>query len=143
MTVEIRRVVEFDGSIFERVGIDVFDAPPRAEYLRDYLSDPSHRMVIATSHGEIVGQIAAVLHRHPDKPTELYIDEVAVTPAFQRQGVAQRMMAEMIAWGWELGCIDVWLGTETDNESAKALYARYAEPEPFLMYLWKVHAVDR
>jgi hypothetical protein len=43
----------------------------------------------------VVGQCAAVIHRHPDKVSELYIDEVGVAPAFQRQDIADRNVA-----GW-------------------------------------------
>ena len=32
-------------------------------------------------------------------------------------------------WGRELGCEEAWLGTETDNEPAKALYRRYKPEE--------------
>ena len=39
------------------------------------------------------------------------------------------MMDELFAWGRELGCEEAWLGTETDNEPAKALYRRYAPKE--------------
>jgi acetyltransferase (GNAT) family protein len=55
--------------------------------------------ILALREGEVVAQVAAVIHRHPDKPTERYIDEVGVTPALQRQGIACRMVAEMFALG--------------------------------------------
>ena len=32
------------------------------------------------------------------------------------------MLAEIIQFGKERGCREVWVGTETDNEPAKALY---------------------
>ena len=86
----------------------------------------------------MVGQVAAVLHRHADlRPVELYIDEVAVAPAFRRQGVAQRMLDEMFALGRSLGCAEAWVGTEADNLPATGLYeSRQASPEPFVMYVF-------
>lgn len=136
MTVDIRRVVPGDESWFERIAPEVFDEPIRAKRLTAHLLDPSHLLIVAIVDGQIVGQTAAVLHRHPDKPTELYIDEVGVTPDKQRQGIARRMLDAMLAWGRELGCEETWLGTEMDNQAAKSLYAKYAEPETILMYLW-------
>ena len=99
---------------------------------------PGHYFVVALSGGEVVGQVAAVLHRHADlRPVELYIDEVAVAPAFRRQGVAQRMLDEMFALGRSLGCAEAWVGTEADNLPATGLYeSRQASPEPFVMYVF-------
>lgn len=46
------------------------------------------------------------------------------------------MLEAILSWGRELGCEETWLGTETDNTAAQALYAKYVEPETFLLYLW-------
>lgn len=138
MMIEIRRVGIEDFALFQRVADDVFDEPVCSENLHAYLAEPTHRMVVAMAGDLMVGQVAAVLHRHPDKPTELYIDEVGVSPSHRRQGIATSLMAEITAWGRELGCASAWLGTEVDNEPAKALYQRHATPEPFLMYPWKL-----
>ena len=96
-------------------------------------------MVVALCDGEVVGQVAAVVHRPPDKVTELYVDEVGVTPALHRQGIARRMLEEMLALGKELGCGEAWVGTEPDNLPARGLYeARGAAAEPFVMYVFKL-----
>ena len=74
--------------------------PVERDVLRRYLATPGHHFVVALADGEVVGQVAAVVHRHPDlRPVELYIDEVAVAPAFRRQGIARRMLDEMFALG--------------------------------------------
>jgi Acetyltransferase (GNAT) family len=44
------------------------------------------------------------------------------------------MMEEMLVWGRELGCEDVWLGTEPENVPARALYAKFAEAESTVIY---------
>jgi aminoglycoside 6'-N-acetyltransferase I len=138
MSVEIRRVGHGDEGLFERIADDVFDHSVDRDVLATYLATPGHYFVVALSGGEVVGQVAAVLHRHADlRPVELYIDEVAVAPAFRRQGVAQRMLDEMFALGRSLGCAEAWVGTEADNLPATGLYeARKAAPEPFVMYVF-------
>jgi ribosomal protein S18 acetylase RimI-like enzyme len=136
MSIEIRRITAHDTAVFERIAEDVFDEPIVPERLAAYLTNPANLMVLALVNGEVIGQVAAVLHQHPDKRTELYVDEVGVTPRFQRQGVAKQMMQEMLVWGKELGCEEVWLGTEPENVAARALYARFAEAEPIVMYQW-------
>ncbi len=136
-SIEIRRVTEADAGVFTRVAEDVFDAPIDSARLTAYLLEPNHLMVVALQGGMVIGQTAAVVHRHPDKPTELYIDEVGVTPAFQRQGIARTMLDKMFALGRDLGCEEAWVGTEVDNVPARRLYeARGAEAETFVMYVY-------
>jgi aminoglycoside 6'-N-acetyltransferase I len=110
--------------------------------LSAYLAAPNHLMVVALDAGLIVGQTAAVVHRHPDKPTELYIDEVGVSPAWQRQGIARKMLDAMFEIGRRLGCEEAWVGTEPDNDPARRLYESRAETgEPaqdFVMYVYEI-----
>jgi aminoglycoside 6'-N-acetyltransferase I len=139
MQIEIREVASSDAALFGRVAEGVFDEPVRPDRLAAYLAEPGHRMVVALIGGEVVGQVAAVVHRHPDKVTELYIDEVGVAPALQRQGIARRMLDAMLAIGRSLGCEEAWVGTEPDNVPARSLYERLgAAAEPFVMYVHKL-----
>src|SRR5215510_8952029 len=135
----IRQVKSGDEALFDRVADDVFDVAVDRQRLAAYLASPGHLMLVALLDGAVVAQVAAVIHRHPDKPTELYIDEVGVTPALQRQGIARRMVAEMFTLGKALGCEEAWVGTEPDNVAARALYeSRGATGEPFVMYEYEL-----
>ena len=140
MSVEIRRAGPGDEGLFERIADDVFDHAVDRDAWPTTWPTPGHHFVVAIAGGEIVGQVAAVVHRHPDqRPVELYIDEVAVAPAFRRQGIAQRMLDEMFALGRSLGCREAWVGTEHDNLAATGLYeSRKAAPEPFVMYVFEL-----
>jgi ribosomal protein S18 acetylase RimI-like enzyme len=134
--IEIRCAGAGDEALFAHVAADVFDEPVDAARLAAYLAAPGHLMLVALHDGQIVAQVAAVVHRHPDKKTELYIDEVGVTPALRRRGIARRMLDAMFAWGRELGCEEAWVGTEPDNLPARALYERRGGPaESFVMYV--------
>jgi len=144
--IETRRVTVADAALFARVAPEVFDAAVDPARLPAYLAAPGHLMVVAMHEDKIVGQIAAVIHRHPDKATELYIDEVGVTPALQRRGIGHRLLREMLTWGKDLGCDEAWVGTETDNEAACGLYESLAPtdirsaapPETFVLYLYEL-----
>ena len=139
MEVEIRRLTSDDAGVLDRVADEVFDEPVDPRRLTAYLSEPGHFMIVATAGDQVVGQCAAVIHRHPDKPTELYIDEVGVAPGFKRQGIARRLLDEMFALGKAFGCEEAWVGTEHDNHPARGLYEfRGAKPEPFVMYLYEL-----
>ncbi|MEO5842656.1 MAG: GNAT family N-acetyltransferase [Acidimicrobiales bacterium] len=119
---ELRRVSADEDALFDRIADDVFDEAIVPERLRQYLAAPGHLMILAVDDGVVVGQCAAVIHRHPDKVTELYIDELGTAPARQRQGIGRKMIDAMFEWGRELGCKESWLGTELDNDAANALY---------------------
>ena len=137
--VEIRRVRAADARLFDRVADGVFDEPVSPSRLAAYLEAPGHLMLVALRDGEIVAQVAAVIHRHPDKLTELYIDEVGVAPKLQRRGIARRMLDEMLGIGRTLGCEEAWVGTEHHNLPAKGLYERRGGvAEPFVMYVLKL-----
>lgn len=142
MPIEIRRLLPGDDAFLERIAEEVFDEPVDPARLAAYLAAPGHLMIVALSDGVVVGQCAAVIHRHPDKPIELYIDEVGVSPAFQRQGIAGRMLAAMFALGRGSGCEEAWVGTEPGNIAARALYESLPErgepAERFVMYVYKL-----
>lgn len=129
MSFSVRRIGPEDAGMLERVAEGVFDEPVRPDRLARYLRAPGHLMVLALADGMVVGQCVGVIHHHPDKPSELYVDEVGTADAHLRQGIASAMLAELFAWGWELGCEEAWLGTESDNEAALALYRRHAPIE--------------
>jgi ribosomal protein S18 acetylase RimI-like enzyme len=120
--VEIKRIAAGDEAVFDRVAPEVFDEPVDAGRLAEYLREPGHLMLLAIEDGLVVGQCAAVVHRHPDKATELYVDEVGTASTHRRQGIARAMLEAMFAWGRELGCTEAWLGTELDNDAANGLY---------------------
>ncbi len=140
MDIETRRLTANDAAVLDRVAADVFDEPVDPQRLSAYLAEPGHLMIVAIAGQEVVGQVAAVIHKHPDKRTELYIDEVGVTPALQRRGIARRLLDEMLALGKTLGCEEAWVGTEHDNAPARGLYQSrdVAEAEPFMMYLFNL-----
>jgi ribosomal protein S18 acetylase RimI-like enzyme len=137
---DIIRLAPANTSLLDAVADEVFDEPVNAERLAAYVASPGHIMLLAVSEGEVVAQCAAVIHRHPDKVTELYIDEVGVAPAFQRRGLATRMLDAMLAIGKAEGCGEAWVGTENDNFAARRLYETRGgtTAEPFVMYVYEL-----
>jgi aminoglycoside 6'-N-acetyltransferase I len=132
----IKRLGAGDAALLADIAPDVFDEPVDSKRLAAYLSAPGHLMILAVDGDLVVGQCAAVIHRHPDKPTELYIDEVGTASTHRRQGIARKMLSAMLEWGRELGCEDAWLGTEIDNDEANGLYRSFAPTERETMMLY-------
>ena len=122
MNVTLEIISEDNMYLLDAVAAGVFDEAINPDYLARYVQEANHALCVAVSDGLVVGQARAIIHRHPDTPPELYIDNVGVTPAYQRRGIARMLVTEIVAVGKALGCEDVWVGTEPDNEPAKALY---------------------
>lgn len=137
MTTEIVRIGPAQAQLLERVADDVFDEPIDPRRVAAYLAERGHMMVLAVADGLVVGQARGMVHRHPDLPTELYIDNLGVAENRRREGIASRILDELVAWGREQGCEEAWVGTEVDNEAARALYeARGSEAETFVLYFY-------
>lgn len=138
MSVTLRLLGPGDAHLLDRVDPEVFDEPVDPDRLAAYLREPGHLLLVALDGDLVVGQCAAVIHRHPDKVTELYVDEVGVAPSHHRRGIARAMMDEMFRLGRERGCEEAWLGTEPDNLAANRLYEGLdGEPaERFNLYVF-------
>jgi aminoglycoside 6'-N-acetyltransferase I len=82
---------------------------------------------------------SAVHYVHPDKPPELWVNEVGVAPPHQGQGVGKALLRALFARGRGLGCTEAWLGVEPGNEAARRLYAALGgEEAPMVMYSFRL-----
>lgn len=114
----------------DRVAEGVFDHAVRPDQTAAFVAEPSHMMALAVSSDDaVVGMASAVRYLHPDKLPSLWINEVGVGDDWLRQGIASQLMETMLEKAEELGCEGAWLGTETDNIPALALYRKTYEFE--------------
>jgi ribosomal protein S18 acetylase RimI-like enzyme len=123
MAVQIRILRSGDESALTRVAPDVFDNAVDPALAREFLSDPRHHIAVAVDDGMVVGFASGVRYLHPDKPEELWINEVAVAPSHQRQRIGHAVLAALFAEGLALGCRQAWVLTDRTNVAANALYA--------------------
>ena len=100
----------------------VFDNPVDEAFAREFLADPRHHIVVAVSEGIVIGFASAVHYIHPDKPPELWINEVGVADAHQGKGVGKAIMNKLLRLGKQLGCVNAWVLTDRSNEAANRLY---------------------
>jgi ribosomal protein S18 acetylase RimI-like enzyme len=120
--VTIRMLGAGDGPLIEAAS-DVFDNPADPRLTAEFLSDSRHHIAAALVGGQVVGMATAVHYVHPDKPAELWINEVGVAKAYRRQGIARQLMRALLKHARTLGCTSAWLMTEEDNEPARRLYS--------------------
>ncbi len=111
-----------DEAVLAKVAPEVFDEQIRPQLVAEFLNDPRHHLVVAIDAELVVGFVSAVHYVHPDKPAELWINEVGVAPSYQQQGLGRRLLDRTLALGCELGCASAWVLTDNDNEPAMRLY---------------------
>ena len=119
-----------DEATLSNVAEHVFDNSVKREFVADFLADPRHHIAVAVEAERVVGFASAVHYVHPDKPPELWINEVGVAPAFQRKGVGTSLIRALFAIGRELGCAEAWVLTERTNQAATRLYTSLGGFEP-------------
>jgi aminoglycoside 6'-N-acetyltransferase I len=122
MPVEVRMLQAGEEDILAIPAPGVFDNDIDPKLAREFLADPRHHIAVALDNGIVVGFASAVDYIHPDKPRELWINEVGTAPTHQGQGIGKRVMACLTAHGKSLGCNVAWVLTDTNNTAARALY---------------------
>jgi aminoglycoside 6'-N-acetyltransferase I len=128
-----------DADVLTRVAAEVFDHAVDPGLASEFLSDPRHHMAVALDGDTVIGMASAVDYVHPDKPRELWINEVGVAPPYRRRGVARRLLSMLFARGRERGCHEAWVGTEHDNVAARVLYGSLGgRHSPFVMYSFRL-----
>jgi ribosomal protein S18 acetylase RimI-like enzyme len=121
--IEIKLLGLNDAYYLDDVATDVFDDPIVESSVREFLADPRHRLVVALDHDVVVGFVSAVIYLHPDKPApELWINEIGVAPAHQRQGIGKTLMQAILEVARQSNCIEAWVLTERDNLAAMNMY---------------------
>jgi GNAT superfamily N-acetyltransferase len=110
--------------VFDSLATGVFDKPVDPDFAGEFLGDARHHLAAALDDdGQIVGIASAVHYVHPDKPPELWINEIAVAPAFRSRGIGKRMMETLFELGRSLGCVEAWVLAEDENNGARRFYA--------------------
>lgn len=139
--IKIQFITAENAASLERVDDDVFDHRVNARSLAGFLANPSNLLVVATADEEVVGMTSGIAYLHPDKPLQLFINEVGVSGRFQRRGIATRLVQAMLQRGRELGCTEAWVATEEGNNAARALYGSLGGVEDgdrAIVYVYKL-----
>ena len=142
MTITVRILNPADAAVLDRVAEDVFDGPVNARWAAEFLGDPRHHLAVAVDGEQVVGFASGVHYVHPDKPPELWVNEVGVSPAQQNRGVGRQLLAALFERARTVGCAQAWVGTERANAPARRLYAAAGgveEPEDFVIVTFRLN----
>ncbi len=125
MPIAIRILGPTEGAVLDNVALGVFDDPIDPRWSAEFFADPRHHLAVALDDetGAVVGMASGVHYVHPDKPPELFVNEVGVAPPYQNRGIGRQMLRALLAHARTLGCREAWLGTSYDNAAARRMYA--------------------
>ena len=134
---ETRILDSGDQAVLASVAPDVFDHALDPRLITEFLSDPRHHLAVAIEGGQVIGFASGVHYVHPDKPSELWINEVGVSPDHQGRGAGKAVVRALLEHGKRLGCEQAWVLTDNANTAAMRLYASVggkADPVPAVMF---------
>ena len=101
----------------------MFDDDLQPTLVSEFLRDDRHHLAVAIDNGQLVGFASGVHYVHPDKPSELWINEVGVAPSHQGRGIGKAVMRTLLEHARRLGCREAWVLTDRKNDAARHLYA--------------------
>jgi len=129
--------------VLDAVATEVFDEAIDPQLARAYLAEPRYRLVVALDGDTVVGMASGFSYFHPDKAPEFFVNECGVDDAYVRRGIGARLMRALFAEARRMGITLAWLGTETDNVAANALYASLGgKPETMVYYEFDLEGGD-
>lgn len=114
-------------------------APPREPYLTKLLANPDFIACVALRENEVVGGVTAyelpMIHA---ERSELFIYDLAVQPAFQRKGVATRLLETLKEYGRQKGIGQLFVAANEEDAHAINFYlASRGNPENVLHFTFQ------
>jgi GNAT superfamily N-acetyltransferase len=126
--ITIRNLGPEDVHILERVREGTFDNPIDPSRAYGFLATRVNEIVVALDQGEVIGFASGTVIMHPDQPFSFFINEVGVHEAYQRHGIASRLMKRIVDLARD----------RDDNHAARELYRSLGahETESVVLYEW-------
>ena len=144
VNVTIRMLGPDDGPVLQNVAPGVFDNAVDERWSAEFSADPRHHLAVAVDDdGVVVGMASGVHYVHPDKPPEMFINEVGVAPTHQGARIGSRVIHALLAHARRLGCVEAWVLTSPTNAGARRLYGGVGgveDAEAPIMYSFDLRA---
>ncbi len=100
----------------------LFDGPAQRVASERFLAGEENHLLIAYEDGYPAGMVTGTEVTHPDKGTEMFLNELDVSPDYQRRGLGRDLVDALATIARERGCAGMWVGVDTDNAAALATY---------------------
>ena len=124
MGIELKVLGPGDDAILRNTAPEVLDRGIDWDLAREFLNDPRHHFVAAMDGGVVVGFASGVHYIHPDKPAQMFINEVGVAETHRGRGIGRKVVQRIVELARELECSEAWVLTDRENEAALRMYER-------------------
>lgn len=95
------------------------------EYVKNLLSRDDFHVVAAFENKTLVGGLTAYeLAKYKREDTEIFLYEIGVEESHRRKGIGRELINFLRQICIEKGILEMFVATEMDNDSAKALYEK-------------------
>jgi len=141
MSTEIRLLEAHEAAVLDRVARGVFDNDLDPQCTAEFFADPRHHLAVAIEDGVVVGMASGVHYVHPDKPPQLFINEVGVAPTHQGRGLGRQLVDVLVRHATDLQCTEAWVLTDRTNVVAQRLYegaGGETPPDQCMMYTIRI-----
>ena len=101
-------------------------------------AEPVHALV-AVSHDEIVGLAHYLFHRSTTRLTDVcYLQDLFTAPAMRGRGIARQLIETVYDLARAAAATRVYWLTQETNQAARALYAKLAQHNGFIVYTHEI-----
>lgn len=145
-SVVVRLLTAAEAHVLDRVDDGVFDHPVDGSLAERYLASPGNYLAVAIESEVVVGMASALAYVHPDKPLQLFINEVGVAARMQGRGIGKRLVGVLLDQARRLECTEAWVATEENNTAARALYSSLGgtqDKDLAVVYTWRIESSTR
>jgi aminoglycoside 3-N-acetyltransferase I len=143
--IEVRVLASDDVELFrgmQRLFAEAFDdapsylaRPPAENYVRRWLSSPSHIALIALADGVVLGGLAAyVLEKFEQERSEVYVYDLAVSERERRRGIATALLRRLQAVAKTREAYVIFVQADYGDEPAIRLYESLGVREEVLHF---------
>ena len=117
----------------------LFDREPTLGRATGFLRGEGNHLLFAYEGEDAVGFVSGIEVAHPDKPTEMMLNELAVAVDHRQRGVGTGLVVALARRAGEVGCAAMWAPTEMVNDVARATYlAAGAVIDPAAIATWEL-----
>lgn len=132
--IEIRQLTHLNADeffdllrVFQQVFEPQKNVDTNAKDLRKLVDDPHFLVLVAEDGNRVIGGLTAhVLNNFGLPKPSVYLYDLAVLPAYQRQGIGKRLVAALIDYCTAKGYKEVFVQAEGDDAGAIDFYRKTA-----------------
>ncbi|HVE93715.1 MAG TPA: GNAT family N-acetyltransferase [Acidimicrobiales bacterium] len=109
--------------------------------VRRFLARAEAALFVAEDDGGVCGWIYGHELVHPDGESTMLLYSLDVDESAQRRGHGRDLVTAFVHHARSIGCTEVWVLTDDDNEAALATYASAGgvrDADPSVMFVWKL-----